>query len=48
VAGTYTNDEVGTEVIADLGTVKIMLEGTDDGTLVYSTTANPFDERMIT
>jgi hypothetical protein len=34
--------------MADLGTVKIMLEPTDDGTFVYSTTANPFDERMIT
>jgi hypothetical protein len=34
-------------VIVDDGTVKTTLDGTDDGTLVYSTMANP-DEIEIT
>jgi hypothetical protein len=45
--GTYTNDDAGTEVISLEGTDKMRLDPTDDGTLVYSTTANP-DEIMIT
>jgi hypothetical protein len=37
----------GTETKAELGIEAIALDATDDGTLVYSTTANPL-EMMIT
>jgi hypothetical protein len=43
-----TNDEAGTDETIDDGTVKIALDGTDDGTLVYSTTTNPLVDNEIT
>jgi hypothetical protein len=41
VEGTYTNDETGTNVTCVYGTLRITLDGTDEGTLVYSTTTIP-------
>jgi hypothetical protein len=47
VTGTETNDETLTETTEKLGTEAIALDGTDVGTLVYSTIANP-DEIVMT
>jgi hypothetical protein len=41
VDGTYTNDDGGIDTIFELGIEAITLVGTDEGTLLYSTIANP-------
>jgi hypothetical protein len=48
VAGTYTNELVGTEMIAELGTVAMTLVGTEFGTLFHETIATDGDEATTT
>jgi DICT domain-containing protein len=46
--GMKTNDEVATVETIEAGTLKIYDEATDDGTLVYSTIANPAVVKRMT
>jgi hypothetical protein len=46
--GMKTNDDVATVETTEAGTVITADDGTDDGTLVASITANPFDDNKIT
>jgi len=47
IDGTMMNDDGLTDVILEVGIDAIKLDGTEDGTFVYATIANP-DEMLWT